>query len=116
MATPRRVLSGFKRIRSALVVLCLVAFSVVNVVHAAHHVGLQSQTASLTTVAPAGDMGDPADASTELAETCLVCALTTAPIELFAFSVLERTPVEVATALHAGSSAGRFIEAPPPRA
>ena len=117
MITTRKSLLCVKRIRSALVVLCLCAFSLVSIVHAAHHVGLHSQAASVAASAASGDdANDPADASAELAEMCLVCALTGAPIELFVFCAPSRTTVNVVVASYASSPVGSSTEAPPPRA
>jgi hypothetical protein len=103
--------------RSALVLLCLLAFSVVNIVHAAHHVGAPAQDTFAAVAAPSGDdANDSADAPAELADMCLVCALTGAPIELFVFSVPSRTAANVAIATHFSSPVGPSTEGPPPRA
>ena len=106
-----------KRMRSALVLLCLLAFSVVSIVHAAHHVDVPAQASFAAVAAPSGDdANDPADAPAELAEMCLVCALTGAPIELFVFSAPSRTAANVATASYSSSPVGSSTEGPPPRA
>ena len=117
MTTSRKSLLCVKRIRSALVLLCLVAFSLVSIVHAAHHVGLHSEAASVAVAASSGDdANDPADAAAELAEMCLVCALVGAPIELFVFAAPARTTSNVVTASYCSSPVGSSTEAPPPRA
>lgn len=117
MTISRYARLSVKRLRSALVLVCLLAFSVVNIVHAAHHVGPHAQAASVAAAMPSGDdANDAADASAELAEMCLVCALTGAPIELFIFAAPSRTAANVATASFSSSPVGTSTEAPPPRA
>jgi hypothetical protein len=103
--------------RSALVLLCLLAFSVVSIVHAAYHVGAPVQAAFAAVMAPSGDdTNDSADTPAELADMCLVCALTGAPIELFVFSAPSWTLANAATASYSSSPVGSSTEGPPPRA
>lgn len=117
LTTSRNSLLSVKRIRSALVLLCLLAFSFVSVVHAAHHMGLQSQAVSVAAAAsPCDDANDCADAPAGVAEMCLFCALASAPIELFVFAAPARMTVDVASVSHASRPVGSSIEAPPPRA
>ena len=116
MTTSRHSPLSVKRIRSALVLLCLLAFSVVSILHAAHHAVASSHDVSVTAAALPGDANDPADVAADLAEMCLVCALASAPIELFVFAAPARTAMDVVTVLYSGSPIGSSTEAPPPRA
>jgi hypothetical protein len=117
LTTSRYARLSVKRMRSALVLLCLLAFSIVSIVHAAHHVGAPAQDAFAAVAAPSGDDANAsADAPAELAEMCLVCALTGAPIELFVFSAPSRTVTNVAVAAYFRNPVASSTEAPPPRA
>lgn len=113
---PFRILTNIARMRSALVLLCLLSFAIVSIAHAGHHLGGFPAASSVELIAASGDGDKASDGLSGSDEICLACALASAPLQLFSFPAPDRFTARDTRPFHAVHPGHSRAESPPPKA